>query len=124
MTNEVYTVDDALKAALHTVHDFVYLQGSAPETLPPLYISFMTAASVTTCYDNSDYVTKWRVQTVVYGVDPVDVKRLAKAARKVVKNAGFTPIGKGYNLMSGNPEYTGWIQEFYFIENERGIENG
>lgn len=111
-------INDILKDTLKTVHDYVYKQGSAPDELPPLYITFFSVNSVTDRYDNNEFVTKWRAQTVIYGVDPVAVAELAERAREAAKNAHFIPIGKGNDLISGDPLYTGWLQEYYYFEKE------
>lgn len=109
---------DKLKNALKTVHKDVYLKNSAPEILPGMYIVYSAVSSVTDSYDNAESVTKWRLDTIAYGVDPVAVNSLAVSAREAVKNAGFIPIGKGNDIVTGNAQYTGWIQEYYYIETE------
>ena len=115
---------EALLQALETIGIRIYLQGSIAdnEILPSDFITFLTIDTPSVAnFDNETALTAWRFQVTNYGNDPKNVASYARKTRDVLKAAGFIPIGKGRDLLSGDPNYTGWTCDYYKLENDMEV---
>lgn len=106
--------------ALAALNYPVYLQGSAPEKYPDSFITFWTMdTSAAAEFDNALMLTQWQFYVYFYSTDPELVQSGSAAIRSALKAAGFTPQGKGRDLLSDEPTHTGWVQEFTIFEEEK-----
>lgn len=97
----------------------VYLQGTAPQVYPDHFITFWTIDTPAAAeYDNTLMLTQWQFYIYFYSIDPELLQSGAAAIRAALKAAGFTPQGKGRDLLSDEPTHTGWVQEFSILEEE------
>lgn len=97
----------------------VYLQGTAPESYPDTFITFWTIDTPAAAeYDNDLMLTEWQFYVYLYSTDPALLQSEADTIRRALKDAGFTPQGKGRDLLSDEPTHTGWVQEFTILEEE------
>lgn len=97
----------------------VILQGTiaADVAYPPTFITFRTMTSSTThSYDNEEALFSFEVNVNVYSRDPETVATLSESARGALKDAGFIPVGKGFDLISDEPDYSGWAMDYLFIQ--------
>lgn len=98
----------------------VYLQGTAPQQYPDHFITFWTIDTTAAAeFDNALMLSEWQFYVYFYSTDPVLLQSGAEAIRETLKAAGFTPHGKGRDLLSDEPTHTGWVQEFSIIEEEK-----
>lgn len=115
---------EKLLEALNRIGVPVYLQGSIADDalLPNDFITFLTIDSPSVAnFDNETALTAWRYQVTNYGRNPESVADYAWKIRNVLKAAGFIPIGKGRDLLSGDPNFSGWTCDFYKLENEMEV---
>jgi hypothetical protein len=114
-------VKDNLITLLETFEIPVILQGTlAPdESFPDDFITFETVDSDTPqAFDNDDGVTVWTFNVNYYSNNPDKVANVPGEIRRTLKAAGFIPQGKGNDLITNEPNFTGWAMEFQFIESE------
>jgi len=98
----------------------VYLQGTAPQNYPDHFITFWTIDTPAAAeFDNALMLTEWQFYVYFYSTDPELLQSGAAAIRAALKAAGFTPQGKGRDLLSDEPTHTGWVQQFSIYEEER-----
>ena len=104
---------------LQTLGYPVYLQGTAPEVYPDSFITFWTIDTPAAAeFDNALAVSEWRFYVYFYSTDPALVQSVPELIRKTLKAAGFTPQGKGRDLLSDEPTHTGWVQQYNILEEE------
>lgn len=99
----------------------VRLQGtmSENEPYPPGFITVLTLGSPEAAsYDNDTAATEWQYQVTFYSDDPALVATEAARIRATLKAAGFIPQGKGRDIPSDDPAYTGWTCDYYYLEME------
>lgn len=111
---------DTLITALETVcPNNVYLQGSfeADAEYPESFITFWTNYTDDNAHYN-DNVTSidWQFSVIFYSSDPAIIQTKAATIRAALKAAGFIPQGRGNNIMSDRPSYTGWAMDFIKTE--------
>ena len=111
---------DFLINTLETLGFPVFLQGTfGDDPFPETFITFFTLGSNAAAeFDNETALTAWQFQVTIYGNNPLTVESGAAAIRKTLKAAGFIPQGKGRDIPSEEPTYTGWTCEFYILESE------
>ena len=98
----------------------VYLQGTAPQDYPEHFITFWTIDTPAAAeFDNALALTQWQFYVYFYSTDPDVLRRGAQEIRDALKAAGFTPQGKGRDLLSDEPTHTGWVQQFSIYEEEK-----
>lgn len=98
----------------------VYLQGTAPQIYPEHFITFWTIDTPAAAeFDNALHLTEWQFYVYFYSTDPALLQTGAANIRQALKAAGFTPQGKGRDLVSDEPTHTGWVQQFNIFEEER-----
>lgn len=99
----------------------IYLQGTLAENAdyPGEFITYITTDSETAAaYDNDEAATAWAFQIAYYSNDPAKVDSAQKKIRATLKAAGFIPQGRGYDLPSDRADFTGWVCDYYYLENE------
>lgn len=86
--------------------------------LPDDLILFWQFSSMDESYDNMDAVTRWGFEVSYLSTDPQKVADNSKAIRGLLKDAGFIPDGKGYDIVTdiGSTSHTGWQCDFYYME--------
>lgn len=105
---------------LQTLKYPVYLQGTAPETYPDSFITFWTIDTPAAAeFDNALMLSEWQFYVYFYSTDPALVQSVPEKIRKTLKAAGFTPQGKGRDLLSDEPTHTGWVQQYNIFEEEK-----
>lgn len=113
---------DLLISILETIcPDHVYLQGTlnADENFPQKFITFfVTDTEDKEFFDNQLFGTEWNFSVIFYSNDPDEVKTIPAQISAALKQAGFIPQGKGRDITSSTPNYTGWAMEFLIRENE------
>lgn len=98
----------------------VYLQGTAPQDYPDSFISYWTIDTPAAAeFDNTLMLSKWQFYVYFYSTDPELVRSVPVEIRRALKAAGFTPQGKGRDLLSDDPAHTGWVQEYSIFEEEK-----
>lgn len=111
---------DVKKHLIETLDKFgypVFLQGSLSDDdkYPDSFFTFWNNG--TECYymDNVVKATMWDFDLNFYSSNPETVNMVLLQARKLLKSAGFTVQGKGYDVISDEPTHTGrGINIFYF----------
>lgn len=105
---------------LRTLGYPVYLQGTAPEIYPDSFITYWTIDTPAAAeFDNNAMLFEWQFYVYFYSTDPVLVESVPEAIRKLLKAAGFTPQGKGRDLLSDEPTHTGKVQQYNIFEEEK-----
>lgn len=115
------TAKENLITILETFGYPVILQGSMQpdEDYPDDFITFQTFDSDTPLsFDNDDAVTTWTFNVNYFSNNPANVAENPPLIRTALKTAGFIPHGRGYDLISDDPNFTGWAMEFDFLESE------
>ena len=98
----------------------VYLQGTAPQNYPDSFVTYWTIDTPAAAeFDNSLLLSEWQFYVYFYSTDPELVRSVPEEIRKALKAAGFTPQGKGRDLLSDDPAHTGWVQEYSIFEEEK-----
>ena len=98
----------------------VFLQGAAPETYPDSFVTYWTIDTPAAAeFDNGLMLTEWQFYVYFYSTDPALVRSVPELIRKTLKAAGFTPQGKGRDLLSDEPTHTGWVQQYNILEEEK-----
>lgn len=115
------TVKTKLISILEEIQKPVILQGSMAENAayPDSFITFFVSNTEDNAhYDNDTKKWAWDIQIVNYSNNPLTVAEQAEQIRKRLKEAGFIPQGKGYDIASNEPTHTGWANDYFYIENE------
>lgn len=97
----------------------VYLQGTMAEDedYPESFITFqITGSPEQDFFDGNPFGTQWRFAVIFYTCNPELMSTMPKQIYADLKAAGFIPQGKGYDIPSDEPGWTGWVNEFYFLE--------
>lgn len=113
---------DELLEALEDLEIPIILQGSiaADEAYPDTFITFRTLSSNTAkSFDNDEVLTTYEINTCVFSRDPLIVASVTADARAALKKAGFIPQGKGYDLISDEPDFSGYATDYYYLEVEK-----
>ena len=96
----------------------VILHGSlgADEPFPANFFTFIITGSPDKFqFDNEATKTNWTVTVNFYSSDPHNVEQYAGESREALKAAGFIPQGKGFDLISDQPGFTGWTTEYLYL---------
>jgi hypothetical protein len=97
----------------------VYLQGTMnpEEEYPAEFVTFWTpATSDSAHYDNAVTAVDWNFYVIYYSNDPKQVNTKPFKISAALKAAGFVPQGRGYDILSDEPSYTGWAMDFVCTE--------
>lgn len=98
----------------------VFLQGSLneDEEYPPTFITFWTNdVADESHYDNDVVSYTWDFDVIIYSNDPSVIDTKKDEIRNALKSVGFIPQGKGMDISSDEPTHTGWVMNFYYLEN-------
>ena len=69
-------------------------------------------------FDNDEVLFSFEVNVNVYSRDPLLVASVSEDARAALKEAGFIPQGRGYDLISDEPDFSGWAMDYYYLQKE------
>lgn len=97
----------------------VIQQGSigVDEAYPNSFITFQTTGSPEQdFFDGSPWGTQWRFSVIFYTCDPILLSTVPKQIYTALKDAGFIPQGKGYDIPSDEPGWNGWVNDYHFLE--------
>ena len=98
----------------------VFLQGTAPQSYPDSFVTYWTIDTPAAAeFDNALLLSEWQFYVYFYSTDPELVHSVPAEIRNALKAAGFTPQGKGRDLLSDEPTHTGWVQEYSIFEEEK-----
>lgn len=117
-TGTDFAIVDLLVSTLESLNYPVFLQGTfTGDSYPETYITYFVES-----YDDrahyDDNATSWDFSTtvIVYSKDPAKLFSVPATVRTTLKNAGFIPVGKGYNIFSDDPNYTGWTNQYLYLD--------
>lgn len=99
----------------------VFLQGTlnSDEVYPDNFITFFVdATSDISHYNNDVNAIEWAVSVMYYSNDPDKVATVPNTIRTALKQVGFIPQGKGYDLPSDVQTHTGWAMDFLYREKQ------
>lgn len=109
-----------LIAALETIcPGNVFLQDTlAPDmTYPESFITFFTTDTPDNShFDNDTVAIDWSFSVIYYSSNPANISTVPGQIRSKLKQAGFIPQGRGYDIPSDVATHTGWAMEFVKIE--------
>lgn len=96
----------------------VFLQGTySGAEYPDSFITYIVQTTDdATHYNNDPTSWRWSFSVIFYSKNPELMDSAPDAIRATLKAAGFIPLGKGYHTFSDDPEYTGWITEYLYLE--------
>ena len=109
-----------LRETLESLGYPVYLQGSMAddEAYPKSFITYLSMDSYNEAdFDDKTHAVGWRFQVAFYSADPLLIDSVPQEIRRALKAVGFIPTGRGRDLPSDEPTHTGWVQEYYILEN-------
>lgn len=101
----------------------VYLQGTmnADESYPETFITFwVNYTEDDEHYDDDVCAWAWNFSVMVYSSNPLTVNTLPFEIMQALKGAGFIPQGKGNDIPSDEPNFTGWATEYIYKEINEG----
>lgn len=112
-------MEDALITILETFNVPVYRQGSMSNdtAYPQTFVTFWNNDSPDHAhYDNDEYGTEWDFNVYVYSSDPSTVYSLLADIRTALKNAGWIPTSKGFDVASDETTHIGRGIEVLYLE--------
>jgi hypothetical protein len=95
-----------------------FLQGTfSGAEYPDSFITYIINSSDDRAhYDDNATSWTWNATVIFYTRDPELLATVPALIRSTLKNAGFIPTGKGYNIFSDDPNFTGWTNEYLFLD--------
>lgn len=110
-------VKSLLIATIETVVTDVYLQGTAPERYPESFATFWVSdVPDGGHYDDAVSSYDWEISVIYYSQDPDLVFSEPEKIKNALSAAGFIPQGRGRDIQSDKPEWTGWAMDFLYVE--------
>lgn len=110
-------VKGLLIAAIETVVGDVYLQGTAPAEYPASFATFWVSdVPDGSNFDNVVASYDWDFSVIYYSKDPALVQSEPEKIKNALSAAGFIPQGRGRDIQSDKPEWTGWAMDFLYVE--------
>lgn len=92
------------------------------DDLPADYFTFRIDGGDDVNFDNTDAATAWDININYFSINPENVATIPQQARAALKAAGFIPQGRGYDLISDTPNYSGWYSDYYYLQiNNKGV---
>lgn len=110
---------DALIACGFVEGQTLFLQGTInpEEAYPKTFVTFWTdGVPDGVHFDNATGSYDWAFSVILYSNDPEIVNTKPNEIRAALKAAGFTPQGKGNDVISDEPTHTGWAMDFVITE--------
>lgn len=117
-TTSSFPVVDLLVSTLESLNYPVFLQGTfSGETYPSTFITyFVESYDDRAHYDDAPDSWNFSATVIVYSNDPANLFSVPATVRETLKTAGFIPAGKGYNIFSDDPNFTGWTNQYLFLD--------
>lgn len=118
---------DLLIETLETLGYPVKLQGSIlpDEPYPDSFFTFWNdSADGTGFYSNEEGAITWTYSVNFYSTDPLLVNSKLLEAKALLKSAGFTVTGAGYDVASDEPTHTGRGITVYYLQKLGGKNHG
>lgn len=111
-------VNELLYNTLSALGYPVFLQGTyTGETYPDSFITIITNASDDReHYDDDTTSWTWELTVIFYSKNPALLDTVPDDIRSALKRAGFIPQGKGFNIFSDDPDFTGWTTDYLFLD--------
>ena len=103
-------MEDLLISTLESLGYPVMLQGSLlpDQPYPDDFFTFWNdSADGESFYDNNEEVITWNYSLNFYSNNPLHVNSKLLEAKALLKKAGFTVTGAGYDVMSDETTHTG-----------------
>lgn len=99
----------------------VYLQGTfSGAEYPDSFITYIVNSSDDRAhYDDEPDSFNWGVSVLFYSKNPELLFSVPGTIRENLKTVGFIPQGKGYNIYSDDPNYSGWTTDYLFFEKDK-----
>lgn len=97
----------------------VFLQGTfaEEEAYPESFITIWTDdTDDNSHYDNDVHSIDWYFTVIFYSSDPSQIGTIPGQITAALKEKGFIPQGKGFDIPSDRPSHTGWTMEFVITE--------
>lgn len=96
----------------------VFLQGTfSGAEYPASFITFIVNSSDDReHYDDTTTSWTWEFTAIFYTKQPELLTVAPDAIRAALKAAGFIPQGKGFNIFSDDPNYSGWSTDYLFLD--------
>lgn len=103
---------------LKTLDYPVFLQGTySGATYPDSFITYIiNSADDREHYDDDATSWTWNATVIFYTKNPTLLFSVPEQIRAALKTAGFIPTGKGYNIFSDDPNFTGWTNEYLYLD--------
>lgn len=89
--------------------DTIILQGTlgADDAYPASFFTFFNPETVELYADNVPYKAFWYIELNYYSNDPTSVNTIFETLKPLLKSNGFKVEGKGFDVPSDEPEWTG-----------------
>ena len=113
-----FSVVDSLVSNLQSLNYPVFLQGTfSGAEYPDSFITYMVNSSNDRAhFDDETTSWAWDITVIFYSKIPELLFTVPETIRQTLKTAGFIPTGKGYNIFSDDPNFTGWTNDYLFID--------
>ena len=99
----------------------VYLQGSMnpDKAYPAEFVTFfVNYTDDISHYDNAVHIVGWHFAVIYYSNDPTLTNTKPFKIAAALKAAGFVQQGKGSDILSDEPDFTGWAMDFIYPEKQ------
>lgn len=110
---------EVLESMGYVEGETIFLQGSYPANTPypdSFFTFWNTEVPEDLFYDNEPSIAYWHIQLNFYSNDPMLVNTELERAKPLLKAAGFVMEGKGGDLESDFPAWTGRGCDLIFVE--------
>lgn len=96
----------------------LFLQGTlGDKTYPESFVTFWTDYTADNAhYDNDIHSVDWSFSVIYYSNSAKLVNTKPQEITAALRSAGFIPQGKGQDIPSDEPDYTGWAMDFIYTE--------
>lgn len=113
-----FSVVDSLVSNLQSLNYPVFLQGTfSGAEYPDSFITYIVNSSNDRAhFDDKTTSWAWNITVIFYSKIPELLFTVPETIRQTLKTAGFIPTGKGYNIFSDDPNFTGWTNDYLFID--------
>lgn len=117
-TTSGFPVIDLLVSTLETLNFPVFMQGTfSGAEYPESFITYIVDSYDDRAhYDDAPDSWTFSATVIFYSRDPAKLFSIPAEIRTTLQNAGFIPTGKGYNIFSDDPNFTGWTNEYLFLD--------
>lgn len=117
-TTTSFPVVDSLVSLLESLNYPVFLQGTfSGDAYPDSFITYMINSSSDRAHFDDDVTSwTWDATVIFYTKNPTLLFSVPETIRTTLKNAGFIPSGKGYNIFSDDPNFTGWTNDYLYLD--------